>query len=39
MMSVAQVVICSQVNKQHVNTVLHNVQFLNIKPVSASCNQ
>ena len=39
MLQVAQVVVCSQINTKHINTVWAELQFLNVKPVDASRNQ
>jgi len=36
---VAQVGVCSQINTKHINTVWHNVQLLNVKPVGAARDQ
>ena len=36
----AQVAVCSEINKKHINTVYEqNVKFLNVKHVGASRNQ
>jgi len=35
----AKVVICSEINTKHINTMWQYVKFLNVKPVGASRNQ
>jgi hypothetical protein len=35
----AKVTICSEINTKHINTVWHNVKYLNAKPAGASRSQ
>jgi len=39
MLQVTQVIVCSQTNTKHINTVWAECQYLNVKPVGASRNQ